>query len=316
MPQTRPAAAACDILIIAHLTDPHLMFARPSFAEVLGKRGLAYANWLRRRRRLHRPEIAARIVADLKSAKPDFIAMTGDLVNFSLDAEIAAGAGWLAALGPPERVGVVPGNHEALVHGFEALIERHWAPYISGDDGRPGFPWLRRRGDVALIGLSSAVATPPFFASGRVGELQLATLARLLAETGREGLCRVVLVHHPPTPITRWRKRLTDGPALAGMIARAGAELILHGHTHCAELSWISTPAGRVPVIGAPACGMRPGGGRDGGAWLRLELARGAEGWRLTLHERRVEVSGALADGPRLALALPRAEVARLPAAP
>ena len=303
------------LLIIAHLTDPHLPLARPSLAEAMGKRGLAYANWRLRRHRLHRADIAARIVSDLQAAAPDFIAMTGDLVNFSLDAEFAAGAAWLADLGPPERVGVVPGNHEALVRGFEARMVRHWGPYISGDDGRPGFPWLRRRGDVALIGLASAVATPPFFATGTVGAAQREALGTLLAEAGRAGLCRVVLVHHPPTPITRRRKRLTDGAALAAVIAREGAELVLHGHTHRADLSWIESATGRVPVIGAPACGMRRDPARDAGAWYRLELARGPEGWRLDLAERRVGPGGAVGDGTRIALELPRAALAPASAA-
>jgi 3',5'-cyclic AMP phosphodiesterase CpdA len=303
-------------LIIAHLTDPHLLLGRPSLGAALGKRGLAYANWLRQRQHLHRAEIAARIVSDLQSVEPDFIAMTGDLVNFSLDAEFAAGADWLARLGPPARVGVVPGNHEALVAGFEERLLRHWGPYVSGDDGRPGFPWLRRRDGVALIGVSSAVATPPFFASGRVGEAQLARLSDILAETGRQGLCRVVFVHHPPTPITRRRKGLRDRAALAAVLARQGAELVLHGHTHRADLSWIEGGARRIPVLGAPACGMLPGAGRDGGAWFRIGIARTGEGWRLELTERRIDAAGRLGDGPRLALAVPRATVAPVAAAP
>jgi 3',5'-cyclic AMP phosphodiesterase CpdA len=303
-------------LILAHLTDAHLPLGRPSLFEAFSKRGLSYANWLRSRRFLHRPEVAARIVADLKAAKPDFIAMTGDLVNFSLAREFAAGAEWLSGLGPAERVGVVPGNHEAMVRGFEARMMRHWAAYVSGDDGAPGFPWLRRRRGVALIGLSSAVATPPFIAAGRVGDGQLRALARLLAETGREGLCRVILIHHPPTSITRSRKALTDRAALCEVIAMEGAELVLHGHTHRADLSWIDTAAGRVPVIGVPACGMRPGAGRDEGAWRRLEISRRETGWRLVLRERRVASTGEVTDGSHLSFRLPRAEVARSAATP
>ncbi len=303
-------------LILAHLTDPHQFFARPSAAEALGKRGLSYANWLRRRRHLHRPEITARIVSDLKAAQVDYIVMTGDLVNFGLEAEFAAGAGWLAELGPPERVGVVPGNHEALVRDCAGPLARHWGPYVSGDDGRAGFPWVRRRDGVALIGLSSAVPSPPLFASGTVGRAQRAALGRILAETGRAGLCRVVLVHHPPTPVTLWRKRLTDGPALCEVIARHGAELVLDGHTHRAELSWIGAGAERVPVLGAPASGMAPGPGRDAGAWYGIALERTTGGWRLGLAERRVGGSGAPVDGVRLTLELARPALARLHAAP
>jgi len=202
------------------------------------------------------------------------------------------------------------------VAGFEDHLTRHWGPYVSGDDGRPGFPWLRRREGVALIGLSSAAATLPFIATGTVGEAQIAALARLLAETGREGLCRVILIHHPPTSITRGRKALTDRAALCQVIAAEGAELVLHGHTHRADLSWIDTSAGRVPVIGAPACGMRPGRGRDEGAWRRLEISRRDAGWQLILRERWVTATGDMADGPHLSFNLPPARVARLAAAP
>ena len=268
-------------LILAHLTDPHLPLGQPSLLQAMSKRGLSYANWLRSRRFLHRPEIAARIVADIKAMKPDFIAMTGDLVNFSLEQEFEKAAQWLADLGPPALVGVIPGNHEAMVRGFEARMMRHWAAYCSGDDGQPGFPWLRRRGDVALIGLSSAIATPPFMATGRVGGEQLSALSRHLAVAGRDGLCRVVLIHHPPTSITRRRKALTDRAALCEVIAREGAELVLHGHTHRADLSWIDTAAGRVPVIGAPACGMKPGKGHSAAAWPRLEISCEGPAWRL-----------------------------------
>ena len=54
----------------------------------------------------------------------------------------------------------------------------YWGDYMTGDDGVQRFPFLRRRGDVALIALSSGLPTGPFMATGRLGERQL---ARLLA---------------------------------------------------------------------------------------------------------------------------------------
>jgi 3',5'-cyclic AMP phosphodiesterase CpdA len=159
------------------------------------------------------------------------------------------------------------------------------------------------------------VATPPLFASGRAGAEQCRELARLLAETGGEGLCRVMLIHHPPTPIVQWRKALWDREAVAAAITAEGAELVLHGHSHRADFSWIDTAWGRVPVIGAPSASMSatagPGPGRDPGAWRRLEIARDADGWRLDLLERRITPQGGVADGPHLRLRLPDAGVAR-----
>lgn len=298
-------------MIIAHLTDPHLPLGLPSCAELAPKRLLSLISWQRRRRYLHRAEIAARAIDDVVSAKPDFIAITGDLVNFSLPREFAAGAEWLSRLGSPKCTGVVPGNHEALVAGFESPMRTHWGAYLESDDGTPGFPWLRRRGEVAFIGVSSAVVTPPLFASGRVGETQCARLAQLLAETGREGLFRVVLIHHPPTGIVNRRKGLSDRQRVTEVLAGEGAELVLHGHTHRADLSWIDAVHTRVPVIGAPSASMDPAhaswaeGGADGSAWFRIRVHRSGGQWSVGLCERRVTREGTVTDGVRLTFRLP-----------
>ena len=84
---------------------------------------------------------------------------------------------------------------------------------MSADDGAVGFPYLRRRGPLALIGLSTAVPTPPFMATGRLGEAQLARLAETLVALAREKLFRVVLIHHPPVSEAKRHKRLTDAGA-------------------------------------------------------------------------------------------------------
>ena len=125
----------------------------------------------------------------------------------------------------------------------------------------------------------------------------------------------MVLIHHPPTDVCQWRKALHDRGRVAAAIAAEGAELVLHGHTHRADLSWIDTSRGRVPVIGAPASGMKPGPGRDAGAWRRLEFSQDAEGWHLDLRERRATLQGTMVDGPHLVLRLPLAGVVAAAAA-
>src|SRR5262249_61279914 len=50
---------------------------------------------------------------------------------------------------------------------------------------------------------------------------------------GREGLFRVVLIHHPPVSrLPQHFKRLIDAAPLRRVIAAHGAELVLHGHAH------------------------------------------------------------------------------------
>ena len=64
---------------------------------------------------VHAPEALAGIVADIKAQKPDHVALTGDLVNISLPAEVRRAAEWLAGVGGPDRITVGPGNHEVYV---------------------------------------------------------------------------------------------------------------------------------------------------------------------------------------------------------
>jgi 3',5'-cyclic AMP phosphodiesterase CpdA len=139
------------------------------------------------------------------------------------------------------------------------------APVTAGKTGSfdTVFPSLRVRGPVAFIGLSSATPSAPLMATGRIGARQLERLEALLETTGRQGLFRVVLLHHPPVPgEEKWRKRLTDAGRLCQVIARCGAELVLHGHRHRAVQSRIEIPGTHVPVFGIPSAssiGDKPG---------------------------------------------------------
>jgi 3',5'-cyclic AMP phosphodiesterase CpdA len=89
-------------------------------------------------------------------------------------------------------------------------------------------------------------------AAGRLGAAQLARLEPLLERLGRAGLFRLVLIHHPPEAgVVSGRRELRDGRELRGVLARAGAELVLHGHTHRARVGALPGPDGPIPVVGA-----------------------------------------------------------------
>ena len=68
---------------------------------------------------------------------------------------------------------------------------------MQGDAGEP-FPFVRRRGPMALIGLSTRCRPLPLAATGRLSDDQLARLGGMLSALARERLFRVVLIHHPP----------------------------------------------------------------------------------------------------------------------
>jgi 3',5'-cyclic AMP phosphodiesterase CpdA len=270
------------MFVLAHLSDPHLApLPKPRLSELAGKRATGFLLWQHSRRLIHRREVLARIAADLNAQKPDHIAVTGDLVNIALADEYAPARVWLRSLGDARHVSLVPGNHDAYVRRASAHPQLHWGDYMRGDDGgEPSFPFLRRRGPLALIGLSSAVPTAPLLSTGHLGPAQLARLAELLARCRDEGLFRVVMVHHPPTGRpARYLKRLVDAAALRAVLASHGAELVIHGHDHVHSLVYLAGPQRPVPVLGVPSASQAPRGMKAAGYSLyRIEGRVGA--WR------------------------------------
>jgi 3',5'-cyclic AMP phosphodiesterase CpdA len=239
---------------LAHLSDPHLgPIPTPRLAEIMNKRGLGLINWYRKRHRHHSREVLDTIVRDMHAREPGHIAVTGDLVNISLDQEFANAARWLDQVGPPQNVTLVPGNHDAYIRRVAGHAAQHWREYMRGDDGAD-FPFVRRRGPVAIVGLTTSLPTGPFMATGRLGSDQLARFAEILIALAREPVFRVVLIHHPPIPNSgHYMKRLIDGPIFRALLAEHGAELLLHGHNHEQQLMWLDGPGGRIPAIGVPS---------------------------------------------------------------
>ena len=240
---------------LAHLSDPHLApLPTPRLADLAGKRVLGWLHWRHTRHLIHRAEQVDLLVRDLEAQAPDHIAVTGDLVNIALEAEFLQARAWLHGLGAPHDVTLVPGNHDAYVPAALAAQAAHWHEFMQGDEPAPAthFPFVRRRGPLALIGLSTAVPTAPLLATGRLGAEQIAQLEELLAQLA--GQFRVVLIHHPPGRSRSGRfKRLTDAAPLRAALERRGAELVLHGHDHLHALDWLAGPRGPIPALGVPS---------------------------------------------------------------
>ncbi|MBK9426997.1 MAG: metallophosphoesterase [Gammaproteobacteria bacterium] len=288
-----PAGAAS--FTFAHLSDPHLSTPAPlPPRDWCSKRALGYLSWYRKRRFEHRAEVLAALQRDLAQTRPDHLVITGDLTHIGQPEEFAQARRWLEALGPPERVSLVPGNHDSTVSAPWGETYAQWESYLATDgetDGAARFPSLRIRHGVALIGLSTAVPSPPLLAIGRLGTEQLARLAEVLTETGNQGLFRVIYLHHAPVPgQDNWRKRLVDAPALAAVVARCGAELLLHGHNHRTREFQLETGGRPVPVFGAASASAVGAHGEPGGYCLyRIWQEHGD--WQLALERRRYDHS-------------------------
>lgn len=278
---------------IAHFSDPHIgPLPKPHWRDLMGKRLTGYLNWRRGRAEHHRMDILDRLLDDIVRAGVDHVAVTGDLINIGLADEYKAARTFLWRVGPPERVSFVPGNHDAYMRETVPGIVHHWRPWFLSDgvaesDGGYAFPFTRVRDRVALIGVNSGVPTAPFLATGFLGGRQIAALADELEATGRQGLARLVLIHHPPFDIG-FQKRLGDHQELAAMLAKVGAEAVLHGHTHKGTLRELRGPSGPIPVIGVPSASAAPGGRHEPAAWNLVTVDGEPGAWRIDVERRPV----------------------------
>ena len=142
------------------------------------------------------------------------------------------------------------------------------------------FPYLRVRGNVALIGATSARATAPFMANGFFRSGQAQRLAAMLGETGKRGLFRVVMIHHPPVRnAVPQHKRLFGIDNFQRTVRRHGAELVLHGHSHLPSLHWIDGNKAKVPVVGVAAAGQAPGGRKPAAQYNLLDISGEPGAW-------------------------------------
>ena len=292
------------VFTLAHLSDVHLApLSDPHWRELIGKRLTGYINWRRRRQYVHDSAVLSALIADLKAQTPDAIALTGDIANIGLAQEYLHGRDFLESLGSARDVTFVPGNHDIYVPEAAAFAARQWDAFMCDDDGKSGFPFVRRRGPVALIGVNSGVPTAPFLATGWNGPKQLAELAGLLKTLKSENAFRVVLIHHPPVSTAGRHKRLLDADVFKRVIAAHGTELILHGHDHVHMLNWLAGPNGsRVPAVGVPSASARPGMDKDNAAYHLYRIEGAAGNWRCEVVSRGMTSGGEIVEEKRFKL--------------
>ncbi len=272
---------------------------RPRWRELAGKRFTGYLNWRRGRHLIHDMAMLERITADLLAQKPDHVALTGDLVNIGLESEFVTAQRYIERVGGADFVSVIPGNHDVYVRSSFKYFVASAAPWMTGDDtAKVAFPYVRVRGGVAIIGLSSGVPTAPLLASGECGEVQLRALAAALEAAKAAGHVRVVMIHHPPHRNGATLGRgLRDARAFEKVIAVQGAELVIHGHNHRSSVERIPGPQGTsVPVVGVPSASAVPGSISHLAGYHLYRI--GSEGNRatITLHRRGLTADGEIAD--------------------
>lgn len=254
---------------VAHCSDLHLLSHDGArWLELANKRWIGAMNLLSSRSRHYHVAAFDHMVDDLNALGIEHVLCTGDVTNLALAREFAfARAKFDRLANGPEHVTVIPGNHDAYVAEGVAHFASAFDAYHRAD---PGWQWseeqgdredplddlrwpiVRVRGPLAILGVTTSRQTPWFTAFGRAGRGQLARLASALLDPRLAGKVRLVAIHHPPAG-RRARnviRGLRDHEAFAEVIARAGAELIVHGHEHLDLVEALPGPSGEVPVRG------------------------------------------------------------------
>ena len=142
------------------------------------------------------------------------------------------------------------------------------------------FRFVRRRGNVALIGLSTRGA------DRAVTGDRPARQSRSWRGCWKSSIRHAAVPHraHPSSAadatVTRLR-RLTDAADLRGVLADKGAELLLHGHDHSRAVVWLDGPKTKIPAVGVPSASARAPHGDENAAGYNLFRIDGEAGkWR------------------------------------
>ncbi|WP_354185402.1 metallophosphoesterase family protein [Bartonella japonica] len=277
-----------SMFYLAHISDVHLSpLPQPSLFELCGKRFTGYLNWQKKRKGQMATNVLEILMDTLKKINPDHLVISGDLVNLSLDKEFEQARHWLLNQGQPQNISLVFGNHDAYVCGAFQKACTFFQPWITGDFPQKSsfpFPYMRIRNNVAIIGASSAIATPPFQASGYFGKKQAQALTQLLQEAAERNLFRIVMIHHPPFyHATSWHKKLWGIERFLNVIKDYGCELILHGHTHLPTLNSLEKTMKNIPIVGVSSISQAFGDKKPPASFNLFAIERVHHQWHCQL---------------------------------
>jgi 3',5'-cyclic AMP phosphodiesterase CpdA len=197
------------------------------------------------------PALLDPLVATITAARPDVVAVSGDLTQRARSRQFAEARAFLERLPRPQVV--VPGNHDVplydVVRRFAAPLRR-FRRYIT-DDPAP----LYRDDEIAVVGLNTARSLT--FKGGRLNEAQVRLVQRRFANLDPSVL-RVVVTHHPFNLPGGGKEDDLVGRASMAIQAfsECGVDLLLSGHLHATHAGDTST---RYEIAGYAALVVQAG---------------------------------------------------------
>jgi len=171
------------------------------------------------------------LCAAISGAKPDLLAVSGDLTQRARRSEFAAARGFLDGLPFPQVV--VPGNHDVPLYNIFTRFLTPLARYRHAitDNLSPVY----RDEEMIAVGVNTARSWT--WGEGRINERQVDEVVAQLSVVPRD-LIRIVVTHHPFDLPESVREARLLGRAEMAMkeLSASGADLFLAGHLHVSHI--------------------------------------------------------------------------------
>jgi 3',5'-cyclic AMP phosphodiesterase CpdA len=220
---------------IAQVTDLHLLEEKHDRRSGVERWRLRYLSFGRPLCAEERRERALSALRRARMAEVDHVVVTGDLTEDGVASQFEALAEVLAESKlAPERVTLVPGNHDLYDDGkaFARALEGPLSAYAA--TSRPGA--VTELSGAVIVPISTAVPLPVTRSSGEIEAGALARLARLAEDPHFAWKVVLAAQHHPPgrhaIAAWQWIDGLQTPEAMDALLSRCEWVHVVHGHAH------------------------------------------------------------------------------------
>ncbi len=172
-------------------------------------------------------KIAAEIIQEIRSLKPDLLIVSGDLTQRARKSQFRQAKDFLNKL--DFRRIIIPGNHDIPLFNVFARFLRALTNYkdIISDDLSPFY----RDETIAVLGINTARSLT--WKSGRISEEQIEILKEKLCSIDNS-VFKIIVTHHPfiPPPGDLGIKLVGRSAKALRLIDECSIDLLLAGHLH------------------------------------------------------------------------------------
>ncbi|HBL54657.1 MAG TPA: metallophosphoesterase [Candidatus Lambdaproteobacteria bacterium] len=233
---------------IVHISDLHFHTYPQNFREWKSKRIIGTGNLFLHRARQFPIKRAKQLVEQIQNMKWDHLVISGDLTQLSLERGFSLARETLEPLlKDPERVTIIPGNHDRYVK--HSAANDYYKQYFGEFFGDEEIHVCKLNSDWVIVGWDSAHPNDWLTAAGTVRRSTIRATEKLLLSFPEK--TRFVIVNHYPLTFPEgWKfdqfhELYNLIPVRNWILRHPNIRLYLHGHIHrnwTHHLPRVSTP--------------------------------------------------------------------------